>query len=583
MKYKLTFIFTVVITICNAQLDSKTTSYIDSIMNAYYKPNEPGAVILIAEEGNVLFRKAYGMANLELNIPQKAENNFAIASNTKQFTAVCILQLVQQGKINLQDNIKKYLPAYNTHGRHISVENLLTHTSGIVDYPSISTFNKEHIHHTTQEDIIQSFQNDSLQFEPGTEYNYCNSNYFLLGVMIEKVSGLSFEEYLQKNIFDVVGMKNTFVGSHFKLTPNLVNGYQLMDDGKYFPAFYFDWSWPFSAGGIISNVDDLLKWDEALYTNKILDQKWIDLAETSYILKNGDTTGYGYGREIGDFVGMKCVRHGGAIDGFTAEFHRIPSKHIYFVGLTNNSEKHPGMLPELVYRIINNKFELSKQILLNSSQMKEYSGVYTFNENDIKGTGFLKISCKDSSIYITVEYGEEYKLVYAGNDQFYYQENDLWTIQFGRDDKNRICSMTHIYPFYKSQATFVKSKKEYKSNVLMLKEFRSAIELNNIERAVKLFNSYKKDAKAETIFEEHELNQFGYELLNNNKLKEAIVVLKINTEEYPMSWNVFDSLAEAYMLNGEKQLAVKNYEKSLILNPENGNAMMMLKKLKVEK
>lgn len=578
MKQKMIFIFALAITMCNGQLDSVTSSYIDNIMNAYYKPNEPGAVILIAQEGKVLFKKAYGMANLELNVPQKAENNFAIASNTKQFTAVCILQLVQAGKIDLQDDIKKYIPEYNTHGRHISVENLLTHTSGIVDFTSKSTFTKEHFQHMPQQEIMQTFENDSLQFEPGTQENYSNSGYFLLGVIIEKVTNMTYEEYLQKNIFDVADMKNTYVGSHDKLIPNFVNGYHSNDGNKFFPAPYIDWNWPFSAGMIISNVDDLLKWNEALYTDKLLDQKWIQQAQTGFTLKDSTKIHYGYGWNVNEFLGTKWLFHSGGIDGFSSLTYQFPEKHLYLAAMTNNPAKFPDMLDELSYRIMKNDFEMPKSIPITPEKLAVYKGVFVFEIND--ETYYKKFTVKNNSLIEMAHRGIEEELIYIGNDKFRYKNGDLWSITFNRDKRGIICSLDESYPLNSSNNIFIKTDKEFKSPVLMLAKLKSTIEESKIEETIIVFHSYMDENKAKPVFHEPELNFLGYELLNNKKVKEAITIFKLNVEQYPNSWNVYDSLAEAYLTNGDTQLSIENYEKSVLLNPENGNGLKMLKKLK---
>ncbi len=183
--------------------------YADSIMQSEYKADAPGAVLLIAKDGSPVFEKAYGLANVELQIPNRTNYDFEIGSNTKQFTAVSILQLVQKGKIDLQDDIHKYLPDYNSHGRHITIENLLTHTSGIPDYFGKDYFNKNFKDDVPRDSIVEWFSRDSLLFEPGTDWSYSNSGYFLLGKIIEKVSGIPYEDYVQKNILNPARNRNT--------------------------------------------------------------------------------------------------------------------------------------------------------------------------------------------------------------------------------------------------------------------------------------------------------------------------------------------------------------------------------------
>lgn len=191
------------------QLSKLDEQFVDSVMGANYKSGEPGAVLLIAKKGQPVFRKAYGLANLEFNVNNKPEYVFRIASMSKQFTAVCVLKLAQEGKLNLQDDIKKYLPDYNTHGRHITIENLLTHTNGINDFASKKEFPAQAILIQSPKELMNSFMNDSLTFEPGTDWGYSNSGYVVACLIVEKVSGMSLSEYRSQYIFNPLEMSHT--------------------------------------------------------------------------------------------------------------------------------------------------------------------------------------------------------------------------------------------------------------------------------------------------------------------------------------------------------------------------------------
>ena len=213
-----------------AQQISKTDElFIDSLMNISYDNDSPGAVLLISKKGETIFRKAYGKSNMELNIPNKPENVFRIASMSKQFTAISILKLAQEGKLNLQNDIRKYLPSYNSHGRIITIENLLYQTSGIPSYTELKNYEPKRTIAQTKKDLLNSFMNDSLLFEPGTDWSYSNSNYTVAGLIVEDVSGLSLAEYYQKNIFAPLGMLNTCLENDDSIIPNKVNGYTIVN------------------------------------------------------------------------------------------------------------------------------------------------------------------------------------------------------------------------------------------------------------------------------------------------------------------------------------------------------------------
>lgn len=289
---QLYFLFiTALITISSSaqQLSKQDEQFADSVMNENYPADKPGAVLLIAKNGKPVFRKAYGLASIELKVPNKPEYIFAIGSMSKQFTAVCILKLAQEGKLNLQDDITKYLPQYNAHGRHITIENLLTHTSGIINFTSVKGVVAKSMLDQSHEELLNDFMNDSLLFEPGTDWSYSNSNYIVAGLIVEKVSGISLSEYLQQNIFNPLGMSHTYTGTHDSVIVNAVNGYESAGNDTY-KSPYNGWSWNFGAGGIVTNADDLLKWDNALYTEKVIKKEWLEKAWKPFVLPNGQIT-----------------------------------------------------------------------------------------------------------------------------------------------------------------------------------------------------------------------------------------------------------------------------------------------------
>lgn len=431
-----------------AQLGLETVNYIDSIVNKSYKSISPGVVVLVAQEGKPLYKKAFGMANLELNIPNKTEYNFMIGSMTKQFTAVCMLQLVEKNKVDLKDDIKKYLPEYNSHGRKITIENLLSHTSGITSYTELKDFQSMTLLERSKDDIIKSFSSDSLLFEPGTNWSYSNSGYFLAGLIIEKISGIPFEQYIQKNIFDVLGMDNTYIGSNRKCFPSLVNGYQQIDSVSYSPASYFNWSWVFTAGSIISNVDDLMKWDEALYSNKLVGKKLIEQAHTSFILKDGTKANYGLGWATGSYNNQDYVIHGGAINGFLSEGYRIPSKHLYVVILCNNESISPiSIAAKIAFKVAGNSLKKPIECHLSSTDALEYEGVYKIHRSGSRLSANItneellnKIFFKNDTLYTLSSGGSKNVLVYAGDDLFYFKRGYRY-IKFNRDLTKKIVSL----------------------------------------------------------------------------------------------------------------------------------------------
>lgn len=435
-------------------------AYADSIMQAEYKANAPGAVLLIAKEGKSVFEKAYGLANVELEVPNRTEYEFEIGSNTKQFTAVSILQLVQKGKIDLQDDIHKFLPEYNTYEHRITVENLLTHTSGIPDYFGKGYFNKNFKNDVPRDSIVEWFSSDSLLFEPGTDWSYSNSGYFLLARIIEKVSGVSYEDYVQKNIFEPLHMDHTSFGTHDKVIPGMVTGYDPGKDGNYKDAEYLSWSWVYSAGAIISNTADLLKWDNALYAGKIVDPVLLQKAWQNHRLKDSEKSQYGYGWFINNTDGVPIVWHGGIIPGFLSATFHLPDQHLYIALLTNNTRIDPIALGMIISLQAAGHPATPPKILTPDPQwLNDYTGIYklhaqfiTLVSNSSFGEIVNNITREGDTLFSQVSGGNKVALLPISKDVFISSGTGIHslfytTYHFVRDTKGKMNAIKINEPF----------------------------------------------------------------------------------------------------------------------------------------
>lgn len=243
---------------------------IDALMGRYVANGAFNGSVLVVDNGKLAFKKGYGLANIEWNMPNTPDTKFRLGSLTKQFTAMLIMQLVEQGKLKLAGNITDYLPDYpKAAGDKITLHHLLTHSSGIPNYTNFPSFNSINRNRYKPADFIKQFSDSTLQFEPGTAFAYSNSGYFLLGVIIEKVTGKTYETVLQENIFTPLQMKNTGYASFFKILPRRAIGYDRWNL-QYEAAPYLDMSLPYAAGALYSTVEDLALWDQALYSDKLL-------------------------------------------------------------------------------------------------------------------------------------------------------------------------------------------------------------------------------------------------------------------------------------------------------------------------
>ena len=432
-------------------------SYIDSVMNASFKANAPGAVILVAKDGHAVFRKAYGLANVELSVPNKPEYVFAIASMTKQFTAVCVLQLMQQGKLSLQDDIRKYLPEFNTHGRRITIEHLLTHTSGIPN----TEFKPEYIQRKaleqSQEEMFAFVMNDPLLFEPGAECSYNDFGYYLLGLVVERVSGISCSEYLKKNIFQPCGMSSSTVGTREQTIPFFVTGYGSAGDSIFRQAEYFSWKWDRGLGDIVTSVDDMLKWDEALYTDKLVSHELLQRAWTPFVLTDGTETNYGYGWAIAKYQDLLMISHPGGISGFGSYAIRIPSHHIFVVALTNNSSGYSAVVSaarQIALKLAGKVLAKPATRSLSRAQLSEYAGVYEKRHsmmqilsNSKRDKVYRYLTVQDSLLFSQWGGGRKSTLLNVGEDRFVFKGTDSY-IRFRRDNNGKINALEGYYdPF----------------------------------------------------------------------------------------------------------------------------------------
>jgi CubicO group peptidase (beta-lactamase class C family) len=352
----------------------KLTEAFDSIMKKEFKANEPGASVIVVKKGQVIYKKGFGIADMELNVPVNADMNFRIGSITKQFTAVCILQLAEQGKLSLQDDIKKYIPDY-TIKEPITIEHLLTHTSGIKSYTNVDSFWKSMRTDMTPRAIIALTEKDTLEFKPGAKWNYNNTGYVMLGYIIEKVSGKTYEEYVQQNIFKPLGMSNSYYGSDTRIIKNRAKGYK-SNDKDFLNSDYISMTLPHAAGSLLSTVEDLWRWNKALYSYKLIKKEWVDKAITPYTLSDGKPTTYGYGLGVSKVQGSKSIEHGGGIPGFLTMGMYLPAEDIFVAVFSNCDCKSPDGVATKIAAIALGKPYNYKALPLTEADAKQYEGIY---------------------------------------------------------------------------------------------------------------------------------------------------------------------------------------------------------------
>ena len=356
---------------------------IDALLARAIPADGPGVAVIAVKDGKTVFRKAYGMANLELGVPLAPDSVFRLGSITKQFTAVAVLMLAEEGKLSLSDPITKHLPGYPAHGHVITVEHLLTHTSGIRSYtglPGYMTGPKVRADLTTAE-LVEVFSKEPMDFAPGAEWRYNNSGYVLLGAILEKVSGKPYGELLAERIFRPLGMKSTRVGDEGPILAKRAAGYT-RDGETVANARFLSMTQPHAAGALVSTVDDLALWDAALYTERLVKKASLEKAWTPAVTRDGKPTRYGYGFGVSTLRGARSIEHGGGIFGFSTYAVRLPDEKVYVAVLANSDgpAADPGTLgKEIAALLIGKPFPARVPVPVDPKLLERWVGVYRFD------------------------------------------------------------------------------------------------------------------------------------------------------------------------------------------------------------
>ena len=340
----------------NSALAQDHAAKIQEVLALAHKYRQFNGSALVAENGKVVYKGAYGLANMEWNIPNTPDTKFRLGSITKQFTATLTMQLVEQGKIKLDAKISDYLPDYRKDiGQKVTIHQLLTHTSGIPSYTGQPGFFENVSRNPYKvDDFVKKYASGDLEFEPGSKYAYNNSGYFLLGAIIEHVTGKSYEQVLKENVFDPIGMKNTGYDHHGTIIPKRATGYSKTPDG-YTNSLYLDMSIPYAAGSMYSTVEDLYLWDQALYQDKVLSAQSKALMYKPFL----DNYAYGWVVRNASFKqndkDVQMILHGGGINGFTTLLVRFPQEQHLIVLLDNTGTGYLDRLSQSIAKILYNQ------------------------------------------------------------------------------------------------------------------------------------------------------------------------------------------------------------------------------------
>jgi CubicO group peptidase (beta-lactamase class C family) len=351
------------------------TPKFDEYLSALVKQQRFIGSVLVARDGKVIFRKGYGLANAELDVPNTPQTKFRLGSVTKQFTAAAILLLQERGKLNVQDPICKYVDNCPGAWSEVTIHHLLSHTGGIPNFTSFPDYEPKMMMPVTTQDMIARFKDKPLDFKPGEKWSYSNSGYFLLGYIVEKAAGESYESFLQKNIFEPLKLTNTGYDHFDTILKKRATGYSLAK-GKMVNSVYLDMTQPYAAGSLYSTVEDLFVWNEALYSGKLLSAKSLEAMITP--VKND----YAYGLGLQTKSGRKVISHGGGINGFSTFIARFPEEKVSVVVLRNADYGSPGpgqISQDLASIVFGEKYEIpaaSVEVKVDPKIYDAYVGRY---------------------------------------------------------------------------------------------------------------------------------------------------------------------------------------------------------------
>jgi CubicO group peptidase (beta-lactamase class C family) len=411
------FLATALPAITTAQTSARDAlrSAIDSIASAPIKEGKVAGMSVVVVQGNdTIIMRGYGLADLELDVPTPDRASYEIGSVTKQFTAAAILRLVEQGRVRLDAAITDYLPEYPTHGARITVRHLLNHTSGIHSYTSLPNFMVLTRKKMPRDSIVAAFKDLPLDFQPGEAMSYSNSAFFLLGVLIEKVSGRSYASYIHDSLFARAGMPDSRYCSENAVVKRRAHGYDTDSTGLVLAA-YLDQSWPFSAGGLCSTVGDLAAWTRALHHGGILGPAAYRELISADTLNDGTRLRYAKGLAIAEIHGHPAIAHAGGIPGFLSELRYYPEADLTIAVLMNTIGPKD---PQEVANAIADRLLPARPAVAHRLDVKPESVVGQYRGTGPDSQTVLTFARDLQGLTVQVDTGKTNSLTYTGNLTF---------------------------------------------------------------------------------------------------------------------------------------------------------------------
>jgi D-alanyl-D-alanine carboxypeptidase len=420
---------------------------IDQIMAEAYPADQPGASVLVKRGDEVVLRKGYGLASLEWGVPDDPVTVFPIGSISKQITAVAILRLVQEGRLSLDDPITKFFPDFPDYFHTITIDHLMTHTSGIKSYSAFPDYKLWKGLDLPRDRIVRRLRDEPLEFNAGEHWAYTDSGFYLLGAILEKVYGKSYAEVIQEQIFDRLGMKNSSCDRPGRIVSRRAEGYLKHGQG-FVRASSISPNVSYAAGALLSTVDDLALWSAALNGDSLVRRDLLQRAFTPYRLADGRSTYYGYGWAINEYEGHQFVAHGGRISGYAAHILRVPDADVLVVVLSNSMDREPNpdfLATKIASHLIGKPFD-PVAVAMPEGLARQYVGVYK------SARGVTRSIVFDGG-RLFVRYGKSrpQEIFFRGHDELFY-EYSLARLRFERDATGKVVRLG-LKPDYGAEVT----------------------------------------------------------------------------------------------------------------------------------
>lgn len=446
MKKKIGFISSIIILInlivsIDLQAQEKNNipgldNYISNIFRILQIDTMPGASVLVSRNGDIIYRKGFGYADIEKKIPVTPDTKFKIGSVSKQFTAVAILKLQEEGRIKTGDKLSKYIPDF-PRGNEVTIYQLLTHTSGIHDYNS--TPGLDMTKPVTPQALLDIIKKLPYDFNPGERYLYNNSGYFILGYIVAQLSGKTLSEYLNETFFKPLGMKNSGIYETNIVLNNEAQGYS-MNAGMVKKADFQEMSWASGVGSIYSTTEDLYKWNEAVFNGKVLSEATLKTAFTQAVLNSGAKVDYGFGWFLITDRGFKFIQHSGGVSGFSAYLERQPDNNLTVCVLLNSLPSPEGIQPilngqaisEFILRDKMEKQNIGMDMVVSENILKKYVGRYNYGQ-----AMAMWVTLKDKQLFGQMTMMEASLLTPVSENEFYFKARNA-KIKFVTDSSSKV-------------------------------------------------------------------------------------------------------------------------------------------------